>query len=99
MFKKYCKFVWLITACEGIPSVDNSNYENTTEEYIDGRMVEGFEVTYTCADNFRSEQTKSTCNREGKWLPTVECLPGKSIRLHLNMLFFIGLVSAKNFDF
>ena len=77
----------MVTACEGIPSVDNSNYENTTERYIDGRTVEGFEVTYTCADNFRSEQMKSTCNKEGKWLPTVKCLPGKSIRFHLIMFF------------
>ena len=44
-------------------------------------MVEGFEVTYTCLENFAQTETTSTCDRDGKWSPIVECTPGKSIKL------------------
>ena len=67
---------YLKLACEDIPSVEHSTSLNSNEVFLGDKMVEGFEVTYTCADNFKQTKTKSTCDREGKWSPTVVCLPG-----------------------
>lgn len=54
----------------------NSDYNYVNEEYAHDRRVEGFQVAFTCKENFRQTDKVSTCNSEGKWLPVVECIPG-----------------------
>ena len=58
--------------------MDSSTRLNSHEVYVDDKMAKGFEVTYTCKKNFKQTETKSTCDREGKWSPTVVCYPGMS---------------------
>ena len=69
----------------------DSTRVNSNEVYVGDAMVKGFEVTYTCKDNFAQAETASTCDGEGRWSPKVVCYPGTSNRNYAVLNVFINL--------